>query len=484
MAILPARFPSVNSRVLQDETVAELLAPTQITEFSRQAGHKWRASFWSPYITFLTFLLQVLDGATTQRSAVALLQIHLAARGRPPEPSDRQRVLRDRAGRPRKKVVRQEMSADPSAYCQARRRLPLGVIQRALQALAEHLWGTAHAYATLRGRRVWVVDGSSASMPDTGELQKSFPQPSEQRPGCGFPRMKFVAVFCHATGAIAEFAAGCLDCSELKLFRSLWHRFGPGEVVLADRAYGSYTDLARLRERGVFGVFRLHQARRADFRAGRCLGPGDRLVTWSRPVWRPSFGLSRAEFQSLPLTLDVRLVRIEHTLRGFRNRRIDVVTTLLDPEETPADEIRALYRCRWTAELNFRSLKTHLGMDILRGKSVDVVTKEMAMHVLVYNLTRLLMWRVARAHGRNPQRLSFTGTLHRLRHALPMLLIGSLPSVESRTAVISYLVYAIATDLVPDRPNRVEPRRRKRRPKQYPLLMRPRQYYKPPHRSR
>lgn len=483
MAILPARLPSVNSQVLQDETVAELLSPTRIAEFSRQVGHPWRSSFWSPYVTFLTFLLQVLDGAKTLRSAVALLQIHLAVHGGPPSPSSRQRALRDRAGRPRK-AVRQDVSPDPSAYCQARQRLPLGIIQRALQAFADHLWRTANAHATWRGRRVWVVDGSSASMPDTGELQKTFPQPSEQRPGCGFPRAKFVMVFCQATGAVAELAAGCLNCSELTLFRCLWHRFAPGEVVLADRAYGSYTDLARLRERGVFGVFRLHQTRRADFRAGRCLGPRDRLVTWSRPAWRPSFGLSRAEFQSLPPTLDVRLVRIEHALRGFRNRRIVVVTTLLDPQETPPDEIRALYRCRWTAELNFRSLKTHLGMDILRGQSVDVVSKEMAMHVLVYNLTRLLMWRVAREQGQNPQRLSFTGTLHRLRHALPMLLFGSLRSAESRTAVVSYLLYAIATDLLPDRPNRIEPRRRKRRPKQHPLLMHPRQHYKPPHRSR
>lgn len=478
MAIFAPLGPRVNRSTLADPMARGVLAPATIEAFARAAGHRWRRSYWSPYVTFITFLLQVMDGAKTLRSAVAQRHIHTLAGDTAPDAAARQRELvrRNPSAGPAKNAAALP-SPDPSAYCQARKRLPLEVIHQAFIALAERLWADRDATANWCRRRVWVVDGSSVSMPDTRELQEKFPQPAAQRPGCGFPIAQFVAVFCHATGAIVDLAVDALRPHELTLFRRLWQRFAPGDVVLGDRAYGAYTDMAQLLARGVFGVFRLHQKRKVDFRKGLRLGRGDVITVWTRPAqWLASCGLSRDEFEQLPATLRVRLVRITHAIKGFRNRTIVVATTLLDPVETPADEIRALYRCRWTAELNLRSLKTHLGMEVLRSKSVEVVAKEIAMHVLVYNLARVAMWRVAQQAGCDPRRLSFTGTLHRLRHALPLLFLHASPPVGA-IELLRYLVDAIARDRVPDRPDRYEPRRVKRRAKPHDLLLKPRSWY-------
>ena len=290
-----------------------------------------------------------------------------------------------------------------------------------------------------------------------------------------FPVAKFVAVFCHATGAIVDLAIGSVDTSELPLLRSLFHRFAPGDVVLGDRAYCAYTDMALLKGRGVHSVFRLHQRREADFRRGLRLGKDDVIAEWARPVqWRPCRGLSLDAFNGLPESMPVRLVRVRHMIKGFRNREIVIATTLLDPVETPAEELRALYRNRWTVELNLRSLKTYMGMEVLRCQSVDMVAKEIAMHVLAYNLIRLVMWHAAREAGRDPHRLSFTGTLHRLRHAMPLILLSR---IRLNRALTDHLSISIATDVIPSRPNRYEPRRVKRRTKQYSLLIKPRAHY-------
>lgn len=456
MATLAPWKGYVKENLFRHPTIRNTLSPPRIEAYCRQAGHTWRTSFWDPSTTILTFLLQVLDGAKTLRAAVAMLLMQLAVEGETELPS-----------------------ADPTAYCQARLRLPIQVIVRLVGDLTLRLRSLVNPTSAWQGRRVWVVDGSSASMPDTPELQEAFPQPPGQTKGCGFPVAQFVALFCWTTGAIVDVAIDTLVPHELTLFRRLWHHFSKGDVVLGDRAYGSYVDLARLGERGVFGVFRLHQRRKADFRTGKGLGHDDQLVAWTRPErWIPSFGLDRRAFEQLPETLMVRLIRITQAPRGFRSRTIVVVTTLLDPIATPANEIRALYRDRWTAELNFRSLKTHLGMDILRSHTADMVRKEIAMHLLAYNLIRLLMWQAARNHHRDLHRLSFTGTLHRLRAAWPALTLRARRQDDDPWILWRQFLSWIAADQVPDRPDRIEPRRKKRRPKEYSLLQQPRTYYR------
>lgn len=478
MATIAHWSARVKDDLLGNPIVADVFSSEAIDRCCRSANHRWRASFWSPSITLLTFLFQVLDAGKTLRAGVGLLLTQLAARGQTDLPS-----------------------CDPSAYCQARRRLPMEVAAALMRQVADGMRDlvsstqgsstqgkstqgssaqSASAQSALTpgwlGHRVWVVDGSTVSMPDTPALQKAFPQPSGQAAGCGFPAAQVVALFCWTTGAILDVVIDTIRPHELTLFRRCWHHFRPGDVVLGDRAYGSYVDMVRLFQRGVFCVCRLHQRRKADFRQGKRLGRDDQRVSWLKPErWIPSCGIDRDAFDRLPETLVVRLVRITHIPKGFRSQSIVVATTLLDPIDTPADEIRALYRDRWTVELNLRSLKTALGMDVLRGQCPDVVRKEIAMHLLAYNLIRLVMWHAARQHGRDLHRLSFTGTLHRLRFALPTLIFQ--PDSPHHIQLLRFLLAWIAADTVPDRPNRIEPRRRKRRPKNYSVLTKPRHWY-------
>ena len=446
----------INTNILGIPALDEFLSAAAIEVACRKEGHTWRRSFWSPLVTFNTFLIQVLSAEKTLRAAVASLLAQLAASGESSLPS-----------------------GDATAYCQARRRFPESVIGRMLRHSVTHMRARITQDNGWLGRRVWMVDGSAVSMPDTPPLQQAFPQPSGQKIGCGFPVAQFVALFCWTTGAVHDIAIDTIRPHELTLFRRLWHHLEPGCVVLADRAYCAYTDMALLLEREVFSVIRLHQRRKSDFRAGKRLGSGDCVVQWSRPKqWKPGMGITREELEQLPGTLSVRLVRVTEIPRGFRAKPMVIATTLLDPVETPADEIRSLYRDRWTAELNLRSLKTFLGMDILRGQTPDVVRKEITMHLLAYNLIRLLMWQAAAEYGRDLHRLSFTGTLHRLRSAWPMLALLSGRRHAEAAALCGVLLALIGHDHVPDRPERLEPRRRKRRPKNYSLLQKPRDFYR------
>lgn len=452
-----AHFTHWRSQLKRDllisSTLAQALNPQSIEAACRSTGHVWRDSFWNPVTTLLTFLFQVLSAEKTLRAAVADLLSQLTAIGRKELPSP-----------------------DPTAYCQARRRLPVPALIALLGFIVEQIKALTSDDGRWLGRRVWLGDGTAVSMPDEPELQKLFPQPAAQKPGCGFPIARVVALFCWATGAIADVVIDSLHSHELPLFRKLWHHFQPGDVVVYDRACCSWVDITQLLARGVFCVFRLHQRRVADFREGKRMGHDDQLVNWSRPSqWRASMGITAEELQQLPETLAVRQVRIQHTPKGFRSRNIVVVTTLLDPVETPADDIRALYRDRWMTELNFRSIKTQMGMDVLRGQSPDVVGKEIVMHLIAYNLIRLLMWQAAREHDRDLHRLSFAGTLHRLRDLWPVLLRARNRLEHHR--LMTQLIKWIADDLVPDRPNRFEPRRVKRRPKPHDLLLQTRGWY-------
>lgn len=444
----------VNRSLLQDPVVSESLNPQAIDRCCREIGHDCRESFWSPTMTVLTFLLQILSSEKTLRAAVAEVLSQLSCRGEPNLPSP-----------------------DPTAYCQARKRLPKQVLKKLNEDVAFRMKGLVDATGRWRGHALKIVDGSTVSMPDTPSLQKAFPQPEAQKPGCGFPVARMVSLFCWATGALIHLDLSHLRISEVTLLRRHYEDWlSAGDVLLADRYYCSYVDLARLNHRGVHAVQRLHQRREADFRKGKRLGPDDQLVEWTRPVqWLKRSGISREAFEELPETLTLRQVRVTDVPKGFRSRTIVVVTTLLDPVKYPAEEIRSLYRDRWLAELNLRSLKTHLGMEILRGKSEDVVRKEIIAHMLAYNLIRLLMWRAAREHGRDLHRLSFTGTLHRLRKTMPQMMTSS---ARCEREMLQVLFAQIAHDRLPDRPGRSEPRRRKRRPKNYSLLTKPRQHYR------
>jgi len=429
---------------------AEFLSARDILDAAAAENYHWRERIWTPIQTLWAFLIQVLDPDCPCREAVAQILAEQAACGQ--------------------KVT---ASPDPSAYCQGRQRLPLPLFKSVLRQVGQRLQGKVGSSYSWCGRRVWIVDGSTCSMPDTPSLQQSFGQPDGQKPGCGFPVARVVAMFCWATGAVLDVAIGAYRSSELHLWHQLWGQLHTGDVVLGDRFFCAYSYLAELLQKGCDGVFRLHGARSrtVDFRQGKRLGKDDRLVTWYRPKICPR-GLSAERFASLPETLTVRLLRFHTSVPGFRDETIIVATTLLDPKAYPFEQIAGLYRDRWIVELRLRDIKTTLGMDILRGKSADVARKEIYMHLLVYNLIRVLMWQASETHHRPLHRLSFAGTLQRVNVILPYLWLFS--GTKKAVVLYQYLLSWIARDKLPFRPNRIEPRAVKRRPKEYALLNKPR----------
>jgi len=429
---------------------AGLLGEDRILEAFGRARWLWQGWIYSPAVTLWVFLAQCFSADHSCRDAVAQLIAWRLARGLKP------------------------CSADTGAYCTARERIP----EEACLQLARETGRTVDEQAPPEwlwlSRRVLDVDGSTITMPDTPENQAEYPQVPGQRRGCGFPIARIVVVFSLAVGTVLDAAIGRYQgkqTGENSLFRTLHGMLREKDVVLADRYFSGWFDLALLQVRRVDMVVRKHQLRFTDFRTGRRLGPHDHLVRWSKPA-RPDW-MSKEQYAALPDQLTLREVRVVVQQKGFRTEELLIVTTLLDAESYPAAEIAVLYRRRWQAELNLRSLKIVLQMDQLRCKTPHRVRNEFYMHFVAYNLIRQLMAVSAQKAGLEPWTISFKGTLQTIVNLLPLL--------NTRLATADWcqaLLTAIATHNVGNRPDRFEPRVRKRRPKKYKLMREPRENYR------
>ena len=364
------------------------------------------------------------------------------------------------------------LSVDTGGYCKARKRLPEAIFSKLCLRAGASLAAKANGAELWFNRRVKVVDGSSASMPDTPANQASYPQPTEQLPGCGFPVVGFVAVFCLATGAMLNLAMGPWYPHDLTLFYFLRGAFEWGDIFLADRAFCSYAELALFKQRGVDSVLRLHQRRKTDFRRGRILGLSDHIVRWSKPAACPH-GLRKKDYRRLPRSLVIREVRYRAETNGFRTQQITLATTLLDAETYSSESLAELYFQRWDVELDFRHIKTTMQMDVLRCKTPEMVRKEIWTHLLAYNLIRSVMWQAARFGSVQSRRLSFKGTIQYV------LSLGDMLTCRQRKRLpLTMLLKLVAEQIVPLRPGRIEPRVRKRRPKNYRLMTKPRSQLK------
>jgi len=351
--------------------------------------------------------------------------------------------------------------------------LPTSLLKRLHEHAAAHLQGQCRQEHLWKGRAVKVVDGTGCSMPDTPGNQALYPQPGGQKPGCGFPVAQLVGLFCLASGALLEFAKTELKRHELPIFLcELLNHLLPGDIVLGDRAYCAYVSIGLLLERSVDCVFRLHQARPVDFRRGRYVAKDDRLITWHKPKKCPPY-LTEEEFAGLPQTLRLRQVRFYVREAGFRTQKVVLITTLLDYKAFPAADLAALYARRWEIELSFRDIKISLGMDVLRCKSPAMVEKEIYIHLIGYNLIRTIMLEASGSFLVPLSRMSFKGSLDAILHWAET--IDALRDKPRRkAAAIDQMLKAIATDPVPERPNREEPRVKKRRPKSYQWMTKPR----------
>ena len=377
---------------------------------------------------------------------------------------------------------RSPVDDNTSAYVPARQRLPQERLRQVLTATAQAADRRAGRARQLQGRPVKVIDGSTTQLPDTEENQQAYPQPSGQKPGCGFPVMKLAVLFSLASGALLDVIMGNLHGHDLRLFRQLWDALQRGDIALGDRAYGEYATLAALPLRGVDVVARLHARRQVDFRKARRLAKNDGLFVWHRgcnqsEIFRPE------EWAQLPAEITVRILRFTAQGRGFRARRLTLVTTLLDPKLYPAHELIGLYARRWRLELCLRDLKTTLGMEALRCQSPEMAQKEVLAYFIAHNLTRCVMAEAAALYQVDLERISFQGKLDALRQYSAAL--AQARSQKIRRQLWEDLLLNLVRDQLPWRPQRVEPRAVKRRPKPYPLLNQPRRQFKEiPHRNR
>lgn len=359
-----------------------------------------------------------------------------------------------------------------SAYCQARARLPLERLEQLHQHLALKLAGQRNATDLWLGHHVKVVDGTGLSMPDTSANQQAWPQPVTQKPGCGFPVTKIVGCFCLASGALLQWVQGTLKDHDFRLFQGLLATFQKGEIVLADRGFCSYGNLAALLQTGVGAVMRIHHFRKLDWRRGRNLGWRDRLVEWRKPLLQTDVW-TKEQWQQLPERILLRMVEVGVAVPGFRTQRIVLVTTLLEADKYTAAELGQLYFRRWAVELFFRDIKITLGMDVLRCRTPAMVQKEIAMHAIAYNLIRALMQDIAHSYQIRPNRLSFKGTVDALRQWSELFQAGKAHPRHTQN-LRDLFYYTVATDPLIRRPNRSEPRAVKRRPKNFRLLTKPR----------
>lgn len=423
------------------KNVAATLSAQAIEQVCREANHQWRERELGPAQTIWAFLLQVLHGNTACQHVLRIAQLACTA----------------------------------TAYCKARARLSLAVYQ---QLLKETTQAARRSITTplWHGHRTFVIDGTGISMPDTDELRNHFGAPGQQVPGCSFPVAHLLAMFDSATGLLIEAWSGPLRTHDMKDAAKLHPALQDDDVLLGDTAFASYAHLALLSRQKLYGLFRMHQRQLVSFRVDRRLtgklpegtkakhaksrlirklGRFDQIVEYRRADYHKPDWLSKEDWQALPQTLLVRELRYWTKQPGFRTRVITLVTTLLDAEEYPLEELADLYGRRWGVETNFAYLKTTMKMDVLRCQTVEGVQKELLIFAIVYNLVRLVMLAAAERQGVPVARVSFIDALRWLNEAC-----WHRPVLE---LVIN-----------PDRRGRYEPRVKKRRAKEYDLMKLPR----------
>jgi hypothetical protein len=415
--------------------VAKALSPEIIWKICGYLGYVWRERVLDPVTTVHVFLLQILHGNTACTALARLAGLPFSA----------------------------------AAYCAARARLPLALFEDLLERVCDSLFVEVQETGRWHGHRTWTLDGSSFSMADTASLQDHFGQPSAQAKGCGFPSAHLLALFHAGTGLLLRVLASPWRTHDMQHAASMHPEMAEGDVLIADRGLASYAHLALLFSRKMHAVFRCHQQQIVSFRVGRKhtrqrkpikglprsryvrrLGHWDQLVEYTKPKTKPTW-MDADAYAALPATLLLRELRYRTPQRGYRTRLVTLVTTLLDPDMYPATDLAELYLSRWQIEVNFRHLKTTMGMEVLHCQTVSGVLKELYMFALAYNLVRLVMLQAARRQHVPLERISFIDALRWLRAAEP-------------NAPLTPLL------VNPLRPDRVEPRVRKRRPKPYKLL--------------
>lgn len=411
-------------------------------------GHSFRERIYTPAITMWMFIGQVLSHDHSCRDAISRLIVWRVARGKRP------------------------CGTDTTAYCEARQRLPEQLVLDLARNTGRDCSSKAVSSWLWMDRVVKVVDGFTTTMPDTAENQKEYPQAKTQKAGVGFPIIRSLMIFSLAVGAVLEVATAKYagkQTGETNLLRSLLNTLLPGEILLADCYFATYWILAAAWQKDFDLVVKSHHRRKIDFRRGIKLGSLDQIVSYEKPKQRP-YWMTSQEYEDAPETIYVRHLRYQVIQIGFRTRRIVIATTLLNSRMYTVEQIALLYRQRWQVEIDIRSLKTHMQMEKLRCKSPSMVRKEIYCHMLAYNLVRSAIVESALIFDKRPRQLSFTGAMQ----AMNAFLSAVAARGSNLEAQYQNMLKAISEQEIGDRPDRIEPRLVKHRPKPYKLLNEPR----------
>ena len=405
------------------------LTGPELLEITEAHSPEHRERLYTPTVTLSMFMGQAMNADGSCQQAVNAWAVRRAAEGL------------------------SECSSRTGAYCRARQRLTVRMVQELARESGRMLSKRAARSWLWHGRTVKLVDGTGISMPDTEDNQRVFPQLSTQAAGVGFPIARFVGVICLATGAVIDAAIGPFcgkGNSELGLLRQLQGAFSSGDIMLGDAFYCNYFLIATQIAAGVDVLFAQNGARITDFRRGQSLSVRDHVVSWPKPVTRPQW-MSEQQYRAFPDQITVREVRVGNRV---------LVTTLLDPKQVGKNELNELYTQRWHCELDLRNLKTTLGMDVLSCNTAQMNEKELWVHLLAYNVVRLLMAQAALNANVLPRDISF-------KHTVQLWVQWTAQHLAADPAHHDLLFRLIAQSTVNNRPGRIEPRARKRRPKPY-----------------
>jgi hypothetical protein len=445
-------FEKISKTFLDDPTLpfAAVLSKETIELVFRKYDGLFGGTFYNTVFVLWAFLLQTLSDGKSRSCSTAVGRIAafcLAIGKRAPD-------------------------EDTGDYCKARAKLSLNALHELVTLVAKNTETAAPEKWLWKNKyHAKLVDGFTATMPDTPKNQARFPQTKKSYPGCGFPIMRVCVVLSLATAmvmdaAFSEYAGK--ETGESALLRKLLSAFNPGDIAVFDRYCCSYMMLALFHQGSIHVCARIPANRLVDFRKGKRLGKDDCLVSWNRPI-RPKW-MSEEVYATIPPTMTLRMMRYSLAARGRRSQSITVVTTLTDAVEYEAEEIAQLYAHRWNVELDIRHIKQTLNIDHFRCKSPAMVERELWVTLLGYNLVRKVMCEAAHFAGVLPRRLSFTRTCAHLLDLRLWLMIELLD--------LSGLLRYLGSLVVPLRSGRFEPRVLKRSRHRYPMMKIPRQKLK------
>ena len=427
---------------------SDVLTKEQIEKTMNSIKHRDR--IFNPAVTLWIFLSQVMNDDPSQQEAVARFIAQEVAEGKEPP------------------------SANTSAYSQARSRLPEESLAKLTKETAEQLENKTPVDWLWKNRSIKLIDGSTVSMPDTLENQADYPQSESQKEGVGFPIARIVVMLSYLTGAILNFAIAAYSgkkTGEHALLRQIISSFKVGDVALGDAYYPSFFLISALIRMGVDCVFPQHGSRKNDFQRGKHLGEKDHIVEWKKPQ-KPEW-MEQNEYDEFPSEISIREVSIQNERAGFRPINRVLVTTFLDDKDVRKSDLASLYDYRWFVEISLRSVKETMNMDILRGKTPEMVRKEIWVHILAYNLIRKVMAQAAFLGGKKPNTLSFKLALQFIKAFWQRGILD-----ETDSEIYTKLLELIFYKTVGNRPGRIEPRCVKRRPKPFPRLQKSRELYK------